>query len=423
MIFHRTPMSDFKSLDGLSIRDHYEEYRSAIEFMTGSRQKDRILAALQKNGDNSTEMLSLLHLYCQKLDVDDWELFMSIIDQIKNITDDESCWVVKIVFLALETLPRLSARLKTKICAVLKGRKNVENHFILLLSGADNVETCLEVFQAMGDEQASLFKCIMSEINTENSVLQKNIASFLVEIANNNAKLFLGFDFLDLMDSEMFVFRSCCIEILFSLIFIYKDEGNIEGINEFTETILDRLLDVNHFVRAKAVQILASLVEQQAVTLKLKNKVVENVVLRIEDKAVLVRKRALNFCTMVIKNHSFAANRYLRVERVVDEELMSEDEKAYTRDLKMFIAQMKMVISSIQDIFSCLKTEIADIVEYMKLAVFYKLDGSLGLVRFLCENIDAKQRMLLLQAFIDLFSSLKTEEDILELLDSITPNF
>ncbi|ELA46745.1 hypothetical protein VCUG_01771 [Vavraia culicis subsp. floridensis] len=416
-------MSDCKSLKDKQIGDHYEEYRNAIEFMSGQKQKKEILAVIQKNCDNSTGMLSLLHLYCQKLDADDWELFMTVIDLIKNIEDDEGGWIVKIVFLALETLKKLGGKHKSKIYAVLSRSRNVENHFILLLSGVDNVDTCLEIFQAMETEQASLFKCLMAEISTENNVLQKNIASFLVEIANKRAELFLNFDFLDLMDSELFVFRSCCLEILFNLIFVYKNEGNIEGINEFTETLLDRLLDVNHFVRAKAIQVLTSLVEQQAVTLKLKNKVIENVVLRIEDKAVIVRKKALNFCTMIIKNHPFVANRYLRVERKVNEELLSENEKMYVQDLKIFVAQMKKVIWLVQDIFGCLKTEIGDIVEFMKLAVFYKLDGSLELVTFLCETVEAKQRMLVLQAFIDLLNSLKAEDDVLELLDHITPNF
>lgn len=412
------------ALKGKNVSDHYAEYQSAIEQANNATARVSIFRIILESGEITNESLSLFHLLCKKCDSDDLDFLCNLVVQTGKCKDNDDEWILKIIFFALEILKKHNEKFKAKIYNVLKNYENIQNHFLLLLGTPDSVDTCLSIFEIMKNNQLDLLKPIIESIKTENNVFVKNSSSFLTEIAGRKPELFLSCDLNNLLDSENHNLRNCCLEILFQIIMIYKSENKIEQINDMVEILLERFLDVNHYVRARSIQLITYLFEKQSIPIELRNKIFSNVVDRIKDKAVIVRKKAILFCTEAMIKHPFVNHKYLKIEKNIPES-MSENQKSYFNDLNIFIGELQKTIKIIKEIYKSLKTETIDILEFMKVAVLLKLDGSFEFMLFLCKNMDKKHLPILFDFLIDIVKVFKeeNENDFCDFLLNISENF
>ncbi|KRH94405.1 Chromosome condensation complex Condensin, subunit D2 [Pseudoloma neurophilia] len=458
-------MNNIFNLKNKKISEAYAEYHDAIEESENSNRMT-LLKMIFQGGKCDEEMFTLLHLLVKKCDINEKEIFFAIFSHICTVSVGESelSLIIKIVFHILELMKKASEKENSKIYQVLQYIiKEIEtskhdlllkqflNSFIILLSSVDISDLCISIFKIFlkhgnRESRETLFetkngsalmavKCVdmvfESIENDNNTVFQKNCSIFLSEIAGLCPEIFLEKDF---NDHENHSIRNTHLDIYFHIIMLLKasDNPNIKNqsedakssihtlMNEYLDLILERLLDVNHFVRSKAIFHLTHLLQKNVILIKKRQQVISLVLERIKDKSVLVRKKAIQFCQAAVENHPFASNKYLiKIEEdnngnkpeKLEKKQLAENKMAYVKDLNTFIDQMTEVIVTIMNIFPALRGETVDIIDFARICVLLKLPKCLQFIDFLCKNIDDKHKGVLLEALIDIIQTLKDDED------------
>lgn len=128
----------------------------------------------------------------------------------------------------------------------------------------------------------------------------KNISMFLPLL---DVKHFVSTKHIfKLIENESYTIRMTAAEIFEKMALFYKIEENIDQVIVITDYLLMLLIDVNQFVRGKALSALNILFKNSAVLQGSKNKVVSEIIRRILDKAVFVRKKAVSLASQIVLN-------------------------------------------------------------------------------------------------------------------------
>lgn len=484
-------MSNIIHLKDKRISDAFAEYQDAIENSTISNRTS-LLKYIFQGGNCDGEMLFLIHSFVKKCVISEKDLIYSSISQIcgtkTTFEESELVWLVKIVFIALELLKKNDEKEKQKIYLAIHTildeiRKNnldavfeqFLNHLVIFLGSADASDSCISIFNNFlkfenHDSREALFdtphgtsemtaRCIdvvLESIQSDNNpVFLKNCSNLMSEMAARCSEIFLN---RDLKDHDTHFIRNANLEVYFHIILLLKASNdqaieskikkgdNISQIsgknsasslftlmNEYLDLILERLLDINHFVRSKALSILTHLLSRHAILITNRERVISLVIERLRDKSVLVRKKVIQFCQSAIENHPFASNKFLmkiddpkklsiEMTNKQDEDLALKRD-AYVKELNIFVEQMSSVLVTIMNIFPALRTETVDIIEFSRTCVLLKLPQSLKFINFLCKNTDKKHKSVFMEILIEMIQGLRDYDDLIDLLISIDEPF
>ncbi len=145
----------------------------------------------------------------------------------------------------------------------------------------------------------------------------KNFAAFLVNLATMMPKTVLQniSMFMPHMDAELYVIRNGMIDTMGQLVLHAFDnstgnagakEDSQQTRNKLLECLQERFLDNNAFCRSRTMDVWASLIEARGIVpMDFVTEITNQTVRRLHDKGALVRKRALQLLTTLIKNNPF----------------------------------------------------------------------------------------------------------------------
>lgn len=166
----------------------------------------------------------------------------------------------------------------------------------------------------------SILKLIIDKVlgelqDTPDPALIKNASHFLAELGTVAPNLMMpyireiGSDFLDL---ESYQLRICVLQMMTEVILaeltgeeLTQDAKDTR--DEFLDSLLLHMNDVNAHVRSKAISLWINLKNENAVPLIWLSYVVKQAVFRLEDKSNLVRKNAINLVKSFLEHNPYAA--------------------------------------------------------------------------------------------------------------------
>lgn len=181
-----------------------------------------------------------------------------------------------------------------------------------------NGELLAKIYTAHGDP--SLVDAIFQHIGAirysgDDGTIVKNIARFLLKLAITSPKIVLKniTSIAGLADCEAYTLRMAMLEIYAVLIthnLFQEDrtEASRTQALSFLSLIEERLRDTSSFVRAKALQVLSTLVSAAASPITERTRQIDLVLGRIMDKSSIVRKRAIQMLGDLIKHHPFCVD-------------------------------------------------------------------------------------------------------------------
>ena len=116
----------------------------------------------------------------------------------------------------------------------------------------------------------------------------------------------------EILSRDSYVLRNCVLQMLGEVIITELTSENLseemkETRDEFLEPLLEHILDVSAHVRSKVLQIWHHMKSEQAIPLSWQFKVLEEIIDRLQDKALLVRKNAIALLIAFLEHNPFAA--------------------------------------------------------------------------------------------------------------------
>lgn len=178
-----------------------------------------------------------------------------------------------------------------------------------------NGELLAKIYTTHGDP--SLVDAIFQHIgairyNGDDGTIVKNIARFLLKLAITSPKVILKniTSIAGLADCDAYTLRMAMLEIYAVLIThnLFQEDRTETSRTQalsFLSLIEERLRDTSSFVRAKALQVLSTLVSAAASPITERTRQIELVLGRVMDKSSIVRKRAIQMLGELIKHHPF----------------------------------------------------------------------------------------------------------------------
>ncbi|KAM0677375.1 condensin complex non-SMC subunit Cnd1 [Binucleata daphniae] len=400
------------------------------------------------NNDSLTDSLSLIYTIAQKHQSIDQKIIDYLITFEYNEMDYEvKELIVKIIFVIIERLKSKQSKVKSNanveddevttnntksnslldhICYILNCVSFDLTNFLL---NALNYENCIETVKEIIEKT----KCynfvieVMKEIKrNENSTPCKNAIKIIVYFS----KYFSIEEFEVLNENEHFYFRICYLEIIYEKMHnksveksinrsrkekkkhindddssnasngsISSEDVSSEDIKNNSNSaidkplsvsvyvILERLSDLNHFVRSKAIQLLGNLFTENMLKKQI-NEILLILTSKIHDKTVIVRKKSICF----FSNYLMVNN-----NEILDCNLNS----IFSAALNNSMILLKSRVTS----------EVVEIIHFIKLAYFYKVKDSKSAFENLFNLIwDKKTKKVILESI----------KEIIERTDPVT---
>lgn len=246
-----------------------------------TQQPKTLLSKIINNNDSLEATLSLIYLLAANHPVIHPEILM-FLDKMKIPKDDNeyACeqWVVKIVFIILEC-----KQYDTGFTVL----RTINIDYINFVLDLLHKESCIQTVKNLIIDLGLDFKDhLLREIKkNENTTFMRNSISVVID-------LYADVDLMDvafLVESEHFFLRNAFLEILF-----LKIQGKAKIEFDAFEVFYERLNDLNFYVRSKSLHILGLLYNEGLVEERI-NEVMQRVLVKIHDKTMIVRKRAICF--------------------------------------------------------------------------------------------------------------------------------
>lgn len=235
---------------------------------------------------------------------------------------------LKPVYMFMESEPimkvtSLRMHLFKCICLAVKNHQqqsNVQTSLMQLLIYFDHLpENLAELLQIIYEQydHSHLTEEILKEVssrdfNANDTKGPKLVATFLIRLAVISPRLVLKqFSMIaKFLDSDSFTLRCAIVEATGSiLIDISKTEEDLERHNSQIESLFDlieeRVLDINHFCRGRALQVLTNIAELDFKFTKRRAHMTELAVQSIRDKSSYARRNAIKLLSRLISTHPF----------------------------------------------------------------------------------------------------------------------
>ncbi|KAF7680970.1 Condensin complex subunit 1 [Astathelohania contejeani] len=398
-----------KSLSSIKISTNPTEYEKLITNSTNYPNKLEIAQLIIRNSDDHTATLPLLYQLTGKtVDPIVMHSIINYLQSIKEQTKEQQEWSAKILFNMLQGSQehKRSEIQRRRIYEMLWAMGTNIIHLT-----ADLFETApiigSDILKGSAELAEEVARAILSAEGNINQ--QKNFSSILPTLPSifTNERWIASHGWL--LNSEHYFLRNCYLEIISNNII---NEKKVDLIPIITE----RLYDINYLVRYKAIQLIYNLFENNLVPLVERNKIIESVGERIKDKAVIVRKKAILFCSHILMNHPFTYKTFTFEDIPISED---EEKKQYFQDRKDFHDQMVHILENINQLIRS-NTDSVECIEFIKLAYFYKIKNAKLSFKLLFNLNDDGFLSILMENFKDLFMRIGSgEEGIIEFLCEI----
>lgn len=374
-----------------------------------------ILNNINHSFDNDTEVLiSAMFVFLNKLktfstdSVNEIATYLdAILHFLKPLND------CSILFFLLEQFSAKKDEIhRIKILEILSS-KNFTNANLLNLLAKNDTNILISGILKYKEEFTEEF--IRESLKLDSMAASKNISLIF---PNLEISYFLNYkSFVFLCEKEHFYLRNCFIEILERLILFYKEESNIEAIKELTLLINERLIDVNFYVRNKALGSLGNLFRNDSILKEQRNCIIKEIIERAKDKTVIVRKRSINLLSQILVNHPFKNRKTLESYRedtydhTTNEmnlnkiDVSGSPKSIMENDFHEFVLLMKYALEVIASLLDFnFKTDISEISNFIKWAYLLKLDGSKEAIFKILGVVFTKEKDVVIDVFKEIFA-------------------
>ncbi|KAM0680074.1 meiotic chromosome condensation [Glugoides intestinalis] len=395
-----------KQLENKTLSQAFNEYMQMINELECDKVKDTVMLLI-KNSDNEDLLQNLLISTINKTSslAEGQALLSQVLSTVLNtIKRFEN--PISTLFQLLECFTQKKDEIaRFKILEVLmKFEFNVIN-IVNLMYKADIDALVLDILKS---KEAMIDDFIRNSIMLDNPNVAKNLALVL---PNLGSRFFSSYNsFLFLFESENHHLRNCLLDILQGLVQDFKKTENIEAISEITQHISERLLDVNFYVRSKALSVIGELFKKECILKDQRNSLIKEITERAKDKTVIVRKKSIGLLTQLLINHPFKDKNTLeRLEK--RPKSGSESQKRVIVDFEEFVALMETALSVVISLLDhTVKTDLIEISDFVKVSYLLKLQGSREAIQKMLCIVFTKDK----QVVIDVFKEILTERgDIL----------
>nr|CAD7196369.1 unnamed protein product [Timema douglasi] len=158
------------------------------------------------------------------------------------------------------------------------------------------------------------FSILESADLAQDAVGTRSYSQFLVELAENLPALMLPITDLltPYLDDEPYIMRNCVLTVMSEIVLKVLtsenlDNASLKNRNFFLQKLQEHLLDVNAFVRSKALQLWLKLCREHAIPIAWHGPLLTCVVDRLHDKSSNVKKFAVQVLTAFLEGNPFAA--------------------------------------------------------------------------------------------------------------------
>nr|CAD7570118.1 unnamed protein product [Timema californicum] len=158
------------------------------------------------------------------------------------------------------------------------------------------------------------FSILESADLAQDVVGTRSYSQFLVELAENLPALMLPITDLltPYLDDEPYIMRNCVLTVMSEIVLKVLtsenlDNASLKNRNFFLQKLQEHLLDVNAFVRSKALQLWLKLCREHAIPIAWHGPLLTCVVDRLHDKSSNVKKFAVQVLTAFLEGNPFAA--------------------------------------------------------------------------------------------------------------------
>lgn len=386
-----------------------ERILDLISTMNESNCKNILNKIQALHREDSKNTISLLFSYINRLSSNDISQLTSNLDQILNfIKQLENS--TPILFLLLESFASKKDEIyRFSVLEVLRHETFGIANIIDLLFKNDTEFIILDVLRL---KPVMIDEFIRETIKIDNSVASKNIGQIFPVL---DISYFLNYkSFLFLFEREHHYLRNCFIDIVENLILYYKDQSNLEAISELTLLLYERLIDVNFYVRNRALGAIANLFKSEAILKDQRNVIIKEIMERAKDKTVIVRKRSINLLSQILLNHPFKNRTNLL--RTEDEPELGSNQTNMNLDFEEFTTLMEntlqIVVSLLDD---SLKTDILEISTFIKIAYLLRLKGSKQAIYKILGVVFTKDKNIVIDIFKEIL--LKRGEILYEFIN------
>lgn len=289
---------------------------------------------------------------------------------------------IQIIFYILENFYKVLDELDIQSLLDDANSLGYDAEMVICLLHSQNEKICDVVVNLLNEKNTDVFlKEIYKKTFTVcDKIFIKNISVILPRISpkyyvntKNTYRLFCN---------ENYTIRIAAAEISEKMILFLKESENVEQIVNITEDMLNLLIDVNQHVRAKIIAVFLNLFKQSAILQSVKLKIIGGVVDRIIDKAVFVRKKAIELVSQLILN--FYEN---------------SGEKQFRKLMEDALKNVLLLIESKE-----IKTDTVEIFGFIKISFFYKIKNcQFALHKMLNCIFEEEKKPQVISTFKDIF--------------------
>ncbi|KAL6122642.1 hypothetical protein NUSPORA_00319 [Nucleospora cyclopteri] len=390
------------NLQNAAIEEHKKEYEALIKEMKAENSIE-ILKLIIKNSENEEIKIKTILLYISAVNNKRGEKYdLNAISQLIFRAKIENASVLLTI---LENFHKsISEEVRNELAVKLK-EMDFDTKLLVQLLNSNNSNVKSTVISLLCKTNTELFIRECMKDLEKSTKIAKNVALVFAAL---DVSYFRNYrNYLPLLQMDSHHLRSLFVEIAEKLIIGFKSSENYEVISELTSIIVERLLDTNFLVRTRALCSLLALFRNAAVLNEQKSDILEKVVMRINDKTVFVRKKALSILSQIILNYSCTQS---------------------SRNDAICLL-MEKAVEEVANLLSCnFKTDAEEIFTFLKIAYLHKVKNSKkGMEKMLTFIYQEEFKPIVIAVFKEIinkrenilfeFAGNKAFEDSLQFLD------
>ncbi|KAI5149518.1 hypothetical protein ENBRE01_0952 [Enteropsectra breve] len=398
-----------------------EEYLEAINGLSKNNYK-QLLNTIIQNNDSNDDALMLLHAYLSSLsaiEVDGSTLLSSVLSTILRVSLGIPCPASLLFCILQNYCAKKHEDIQHRVLEYLKGTEFGSPLIIELLYKPECAALASSILNTREDLVDEFLRTVFNE---KNQVLLKNAGSVIASLPPEHFVNYKSFFFF--LSNENYSIRISYLEIMEKLVTKFKNENNIDAVTDITLSITENLLDTNYYVRTKVLGIISNMFIEASILKEQRNKIIGEIIGRIEDKTVLVRKKAIAFLAQILINHPFKNKKQL----VKNLEAANSDNSNFENDFNEFVRLMEDALEKMISILSYnLKTDLVEIADFIKEAYLLGVRNSREGIQKMMGFVFTKEKEVVLSMFRDIvckkeeilyeFTSDRAFEAVLESLD------
>lgn len=406
-IYHIPIMSALKK-----VSEYSHEYSKMIENATMANLVD-IISLISNNNDNESITKTLLYEFITKVASFENSPFEIILPYILNIAKNMESSASLLFYILGYLKNKKDEHLRLRIFDCLNKTGFTLNSVIDLLN---KQETHNLVSELLLMNKVEIDDFIRAAVKITTPMAVKNISYIFPSLPIH---YFINYNsFMFLFENESYSLRCAFLEIIENLILYFKEQNNLESVKCLTIILRERLVDINFYVRTRALGIIADLFRRECILKEQRNSMISEIIGRVKDKTVVVRKKSVNILGQILINHPFKNREDLsqNVENIenipknnsINSNLKNSDKlliKQMEEDFNIFIDLMESALVSITELLEInLKTDIVEIGTFIKIAYILKLKGSAESLKKLLGLVFSKDKQVVVDIFKEIIS-------------------